>query len=93
MNIQNLQTNNQTMSSREIAGLCDKQHGHVKRDIEIMCQQIAIDVSRFGCIYLDGSNRQQVEYMLDKDLTITLAAVLWHLVRCYCPYMSRCALP
>lgn len=74
MNIQTLQTNNQTMSSREIAELCDKQHGHVKRDIEIMCQQIGIDVSKFGCIYLDGSNRQQVEYMLDKDLTITLVA-------------------
>ena len=72
MNIQTLQINNQTMSSREIADLCEKQHGHVKRDIETMCQQIEIDASKFGYTYIDASNRRQFEYMLDKDLTITL---------------------
>lgn len=74
MNIQTLQINNQTMSSREIADLCEKQHGHVKRDIETMCQQIEIDASKFGYTYIDASNRRQFEYMLDKDLTITLVA-------------------
>lgn len=75
MNIQNLQiNNNQTMSSREIAELCDKNHFHVKRDIEMMCQQIEIDVSKFGGIYFDVSNRQQTEYLLDRDLTITLVS-------------------
>ena len=74
MNIQTLQTNNQTMSSREIAELCDKNHFHVKRDIETMCQQIEIDVSKFGGIYFDASNRQQTEYLLDRDLTITLVS-------------------
>lgn len=74
MNIQNLQTNNQTMSSREIAELCDKNHFHVKRDIEMMCQQIEIDISKFGGIYFDTSNRQQTEYRLDRDLTITLVS-------------------
>lgn len=74
MNIQNLQINNQTMSSREIADLCEKQHGHVKRDIETMCQQIEIDASKFGYTYIDVSNRRQFEYMLDKNLTITLVA-------------------
>lgn len=62
------------MSSREIADLCEKQHGHVKRDIETMCQQIEIDASKFGYTYIDASNRRQFEYMLDKDLTITLVA-------------------
>lgn len=74
MNIQNLQTNNKTMSSREIADLCEKQHGHVKRDIETMCQQIEIDASKFGYTYIDVSNRRQFEYLLDKNLTITLVA-------------------
>ena len=75
MNIQDLQTNNiQRMTSREIAGLCGKLHFHVKRDIEVMCSQIEIDVSTFGGIYFDDSNRQQVEYLLDKDLTLTLVS-------------------
>lgn len=75
MNIQTLQTNNnQTMSSREIADLCNKRHDHVKRDIEVMLNQIELDIPKFGCIYFDSMNRQQTEYMLDKDLTITLVA-------------------
>lgn len=75
MNIQNLQiNNNQTMSSREIAELCDKRHDHVKRDIEVMLNQIELDIPKFGRIYFDSMNRQQTEYLLDKDLTITLVA-------------------
>ncbi|MFB2539470.1 phage antirepressor KilAC domain-containing protein [Acinetobacter sp. c3-l95] len=63
-----------TMSSREIAELCDKQHFHVKRDIEVMANQLKLDVTKFGAIYFDNQNRQQVEYLLDKDLTLTLVA-------------------
>ena len=75
MNIQTLQTNNnQTMSSREIAELCDKRHDHVKRDIEVMLNQIELDTPKFGRIYFDSMNRQQTEYLLDKNLTITLVA-------------------
>ena len=75
MNIQTLQiNNNQTMSSREIAELCDKRHDHVKRDIEVMLNQIEIDTPKFGRIYFDSMNRQQTEYLLDKNLTITLVA-------------------
>lgn len=63
-----------TMSSREIAELCEKQHQHVKRDIENMLTQLKLDTSKFGHIYLDRMNRQQIEYLLDKDLTLTLVA-------------------
>ncbi len=56
-----------TMSSREIAVLTDKQHQHVKRDIENMLNDLCEDVSSFGRIYFDSLNRQQTEYMLDRD--------------------------
>ena len=61
-----------TMSTREIAGLTGKQHFHVKRDTEKMLCELGEDASKFGCIYLDGSNRQQTEYFLDRELTDTL---------------------
>lgn len=64
----------QAMSSREIATLCNKQHQHVKRDVETMCQQLELDVSKFGHIYLDGQNRQQTEYLLDKETCLCLVA-------------------
>ena len=60
------------MSSREIASLCDKRHSHVKRDIDVICADLEIDASRFGHIYLDSRNRSQTEYLLGKDLTLTL---------------------
>ncbi|MEE4332281.1 phage antirepressor KilAC domain-containing protein [Pseudomonas alliivorans] len=58
-----------TMSSREIADLTEKQHQHVKRDIERMLIDLQEDVSRFGRIYLDSMNRQQTEYLLDREHT------------------------
>ena len=66
-------SNEMTMGSREIAELCEKRHPDVKRDIEKMLSDIGMgDVSRFAHIYLDGRNRQQTEYLLPKDLTLTL---------------------
>ncbi|GAL18504.1 putative DNA-binding protein Roi of bacteriophage BP-933W [Vibrio maritimus] len=58
-----------TMSSREIAELTGKQHQHVKRDIANMLAELDKDVSNFGRIYLDGSNRKQTEYHLDREHT------------------------
>ena len=55
------------MSSREIATLCDKEHKNVKRDIEMMAEQLELDTLRFEHIYLDSMNRQQTEYLLDKE--------------------------
>ena len=62
------------MSSREIATLCDKRHSDVKRDIDVMTEQLEIDVSKFAHIYLDSMNRQQTEYLLDKDTCLCLVA-------------------
>lgn len=63
-----------TMSSREIASLVDKRHPDVKRDILNMFEQLKEDVSSFAHTYTDSQNRQQTEYKLSKDLTITLVS-------------------
>lgn len=55
------------MSSREIATLCDKEHKNVKHDIEVMAEQLELDTLRFEHIYLDSMNREQTEYLLDKE--------------------------
>lgn len=68
------QSTEQTMSSREIAELCGKEHFNVKRDIEVMCMQLGIDVTKFEYIYLDSYNREQTEYRLDKTLSLTLVS-------------------
>lgn len=66
-----LSTTNQplTMSSREIAEYTEKQHQHVKRDICVMLMQLELDSSKYGRNYKDSLNRNQVEYILDRDLT------------------------
>ena len=61
-----------TMSSREIAELTGKQHRNVVRDIRAMLDELERDVLTFERIYLDGMNRQQTEYLLDRELTETL---------------------
>ena len=61
--------NNQTMSSREIAELTDKEHKNVKRDIEKMLTDLCEDALKFERIYIDSMNRDQTEYHLDRDLT------------------------
>lgn len=67
-----LAINAKTMSSREIADLCVKQHQHVKRDCEIMFSELELDASTFGHIYFDSVNRQQTEYLLTYELVQTL---------------------
>ncbi|WP_028941601.1 phage antirepressor KilAC domain-containing protein [Pseudomonas vranovensis] len=59
----------QVMSSREIAELTGKQHFHVKRDIERMLVELHVDPSIYGCTYLDGQNRIQTEFLLDRAHT------------------------
>ncbi|EAN2534634.1 hypothetical protein EAC98_18590 [Salmonella enterica] len=61
-----------TMSSRQIAEYTGKEHKHVRRDIKNMLQVLGEDESKFGRIYIDSMNREQVEYDLNEELTITL---------------------
>ena len=56
MNLTSLQ-NTPTMSSREIAELCDKEHRNVLADIRTMCEQLNLDVLTFQHIYLDSMNK------------------------------------
>jgi len=56
-----------TMSSREIAALTGKQHKNVKRDIEVMLEELQEDALKFEHIYLDSMNRKQSEYLLDRE--------------------------
>lgn len=58
-----------TMSTREIAELTGKAHFHVKRDVLALLKDLGEDASSFGCIYLDPLNREQTEYLLDREHT------------------------
>ncbi len=61
-----------TMSSREIAELTGKEHRNVARDIRAMLGDLEEDALKFEHIYLDSMNREQIEYLLDRELTETL---------------------
>ena len=64
-----------TMSSREIAELCEKEHRHVARDIEVMFEQLEINPKGYVQIWTHPQNGQSYrEFMLPKDLTLTLVA-------------------
>ena len=64
-----------TMSSREIAELCEKEHRHVARDIEVMFEQLEINPKGYVKIWTHPQNGQSYrEFMLPKDLTLTLVA-------------------
>lgn len=58
-----------SMSSREIAELTKKKHSNVKRDIENILGELKKDVLSFERIYQDSMNREQTEYLLDRELT------------------------
>ncbi|MGC1329088.1 Rha family transcriptional regulator [Pseudomonas sp.] len=57
------------MSSREIASVTGKRHDNVKRDILAMLKDLKADALNFEDIYLDGRNREQVQYLLDREHT------------------------
>ena len=52
--ITQFQENQKTMSSREIAELCEKEHFNVKRDCEVMFKGLQLDALKFEGIYLDA---------------------------------------
>ena len=57
-------SNVKTMSSREVAELTNKRHGHVIRDIETMLEALGVDQSKFGSGYLDANNQRRKCYLL-----------------------------
>ncbi|MGX2956406.1 Rha family transcriptional regulator [Ursidibacter arcticus] len=62
-----------TMSSREIAELCSKEHRHVIRDIEVMFEQLDMGLDGYVQIWTHPQNGQQYrEFLLTQDLTLTL---------------------
>lgn len=61
-----------TMSSREIADLCEKQHAHVMRDIRTMLDALELGQSNFGSTYLDAQGKVRECFNLPRDLTMTL---------------------
>ncbi|WP_279047287.1 phage regulatory protein/antirepressor Ant [Cedecea davisae] len=63
------------MSSREIAQLTQKQHGHVCRDIEAMLEQLGEVADGYIHIWTHPQNSQQYrEYRLDREHTECLIA-------------------
>lgn len=77
MNMPIISTNfpEQTMSSREIAELTNKQHRHVLRDIEAMFAELEMSSEGYAQNWTHPQNGQTYrEFLLPKDLTINLIA-------------------
>ncbi|WP_455481273.1 Rha family transcriptional regulator [Bartonella sp. B12(2025)] len=66
----------QTMSSREIAELCDKRHDHVMRDIRHMLGELYSEegLPKFGGTYLDKQGKPQNCYNLPKRECLILVS-------------------
>lgn len=63
-----------TMTSREIAELTGKEHKNVCRDIRNMLEELGKDRLSFERTYKDACGRDQQEYVLDRELTLTLVS-------------------
>ena len=63
-----------SMSSIEIAELCDKRHDHVCRDIRVMLEQLEIQSPQIWGDYRDRIGRVYPCYHLPRDLCLTLVS-------------------
>lgn len=64
-----------TMSSREIAELCDKEHMHVMRDIRTMMQDLGVADEGYIHNWIHPQNNQSYpEYLLPKRETLILVS-------------------
>ena len=68
MQLQTINTNVQTMSSREIAMLTDKEHKNVKRDTRKMLEELGLKLADFSHQYEDTCKRLQTMYILPKEI-------------------------
>ncbi|MDA3809633.1 MAG: Rha family transcriptional regulator [Spirochaetaceae bacterium] len=62
----------QTMNSREIAMLLEKQHNHVCRDIRRQLEEQDIGESKYGSSYLTEQNKEVICFNLDYEQTMIL---------------------
>lgn len=70
----NLSLNIQTMSSREIADLTNKEHKHVLADIRNMCDSLKINSAEFSAQYKDSTGRTLPCFNLPKRETLILVS-------------------
>lgn len=61
-----------SMTTREIAELTGKEHRNVVRDTRAMFASLSINLLSFEQVYKAGNGQEQIEYVLDRDLTMTL---------------------
>lgn len=74
MMITNLSLNIQTMSSREIADLTNKEHKNVMADIRNMCESLNIQSAEFSADYKDDKGRTYPCFNLPKRETLILVS-------------------
>lgn len=61
-----------TMSSLEIAAMCNKEHRNVMADIKTMLEQLEIQPAEFSADYKDSRGRTYPCFNLDKEMSLTL---------------------
>jgi phage antirepressor YoqD-like protein len=62
----------QTMSTRDIAELCGKEHKNVMRDADMMLEELGIDGAQFCASFKTSQGNTYACYHFDKELTLTL---------------------
>lgn len=61
--------NQQTMSSREIAELTDKQHKHVLDDIRKLLNELELSTANFSAVYKANNGQKYECFNLNEELT------------------------